>query len=68
MQAGRRIIRTERVEYYLPTPAHYSEVSKAAGAAQGEIDRRDIGTDIWVRSDGEQIIVYFDTEKEVQRA
>lgn len=55
-----------RHEYYLDSPAHWSEVSKAIASAQQDIDGTQTAQgDIWVESRGEEVVVYWDQKRKL---
>lgn len=68
MEASKRVIRTERVEYFLKTPAHHTEVEKAVAVAARDLESRGARhrTDIWIHGDGDEIIVRFEVDEQVR--
>jgi hypothetical protein len=63
---------TVRHEYAIPAPANWAEIGKAFTAATFDMEaagippsRRDADDAVWVERHGEDIIVYWEEEKNV---
>lgn len=59
---SRREVTTVTVEYVLPSPAHWSEVDKAVGAASAELQAVPAGEAWFEARDGEIVIRFEKSE------
>jgi hypothetical protein len=62
---SRREVTTKRVEYVLPSPTNWAEVSKAMSAVTQDLRARGVGESddaVWVKASDDEIVFWFEVE------
>lgn len=63
MQASRRLVRINRHEWALKSPAHHTEIAKAVAVAVHESEALERGSDVQISARDEEVVVWFEAEQ-----